>query len=133
MCSWIKDGLLKLLTGNRAVRYIPDLSWNVIHEDIGVSTTVQHLIVQDASEQRGVVEEKSSIIGLLLDLLGVDESDFSPEIPFTAYGLDSLGAMRMSAAIRPFANVSQMQLLSGMTWKQLEEKLDSTEVGDLSK
>jgi hypothetical protein len=126
VCSWVNDGLLKLSRGNRAIRYIPDLPWKIIQEDLGVSSTVRHLVEQEASRKVGRVEEKSSIIGILLGLLDVDESDFSPEVPLTSYGLDSLGATRMSEAIRPFGNVSQMQLLGGMTWKQLEEKLNLT-------
>jgi aryl carrier-like protein len=97
-----------------------------MHEDFRISSAIQHLVGQEASRKVGRVEEKSSIIGILLGLLDVDESDFSPEVPLTSYGLDSLTATRMSEAIRPFGDVSQMQFLGGMTWKQLEEKLNLT-------
>jgi hypothetical protein len=127
MCSWIKDGLLKLSRGNRAVHYIPDLLWKVIEEDVWLSNIVRHLVAHEAYGQGGGEEDKSNLLGIVLDLLDVGASDFSPEVPFTAYGLDSLGATRISEAIRPFANVSQMQLLGGMTWKQLEKKFDVTE------
>jgi aryl carrier-like protein len=129
VCSWIKDGLLKLSQGNRVVHYIPDLSWKIVQEDLGISSTVRHLVVQDASGQGGGVEDKLSVLGIILKLLDVDESEFSPDVALTTYGLDSLGATRISEAIRSFANVSQMQLLGGMTWKQLEEKLNLTEDG----
>ena len=57
-------------------------------------------------------------------------TDFSPELPFNAYGLDSLGATRISQAVRPYASVSQMQLLGGLSWKHLEERIREQSMGD---
>ena len=56
--------------------------------------------------------------------------DFSPELPFSAYGLDSLGATRISQAVRPYASVSQMQLLGGLSWKHLEERIKEQSMGE---
>jgi hypothetical protein len=129
VCSWIADGLLKLSQGNRAALYIPDLSWKLAQEDLGLSSMIQHLVAFEVSGQAGEREERLSVLDIVLDLLNVNPSDFSPEVPFTAYGLDSLGATRISEAIRSFANISQMQLLGGMTWKQLEGKFKLPEDG----
>ena len=56
--------------------------------------------------------------------------DFSPELPFSAYGLDSLAATRISQAVRPYASVSQMQLLGGLSWKHLEERIKEQSMGE---
>lgn len=104
-------------------RYIPDISWNVIHQDLGLSTSTRHLVLRNDSEGSDRNQERSGIIDTVLALLDVATSDFDPHVPFTAYGLDSLNATRISEAIRPWINVSQMQLLGGMTWAELEEKI----------
>ena len=48
--------------------------------------------------------------------------DFSPEVPLTTYGLDSIGAAKLAAGLRPHISVSQMQLLGGVTWAQLVDR-----------
>jgi Phosphopantetheine attachment site len=44
----------------------------------------------------------------IVSLLDISLSDFSLDVPFMAYGLDSLGATRIAEAIQPYMNVSQM-------------------------
>ena len=68
----------------------------------------------------------------VVDLLDISMADFSPELPFTAYGLDSLGATKISQVIRPYASVSQMQLLGGLSWKQLEERIKAQSIEECS-
>ena len=58
-----------------------------------------------------------------MNLLDLSTSDFSPEVPFVSYGMDSLAATRISVALRPHVKVSQMQLLGGMTWNHLVAKI----------
>lgn len=57
---------------------------------------------------------------LVLQIVDVAADDFSPEVPLTTYGLDSLTAGRLSSALRPWASLSQMQLLGDMTFAALE-------------
>lgn len=67
--------------------------------------------------------DSASILKTILSLLDVSEADFSPQRPFTSYGLDSLGATRISQVMRGVVNISQMQLLGGITWEGLEKRI----------
>lgn len=60
-----------------------------------------------------------SAMAIVLDVLGVTLEDFSPDIPLSSYGLDSLGASRLATALRPFMAVTQMQLMGQTTWAEL--------------
>jgi len=84
--------------------------------------------MRNGSEANG--HDNSELLKQVLDLLDVSIADFSPELPFSAYGLDSLGATRISQAVRPYASVSQMQLLGGLSWKHLEERIKEQSMGE---
>ncbi|KAJ7690500.1 acyl transferase domain-containing protein [Mycena rosella] len=56
---------------------------------------------------------------ILMAMLGVDETDFDPNIPLISYGLDSLSASKLAAALRPYLPVTQLQLLAHTTWADL--------------
>ncbi|KAJ7790176.1 KR domain-containing protein [Mycena olivaceomarginata] len=58
---------------------------------------------------------------VLLDVLGISPDDFSPDIPLSSYGLDSLGASKLATGLRPFMTVTQMQLMGQTTWTELLE------------
>jgi Male sterility protein/Phosphopantetheine attachment site len=98
------------------------MPWDVFNRDLGLPKSARHLIPFESQDSSDLNKnhDRSTVIETILSLLDVSLSDFSPDVPFVAYGLDSLGATRISEAIRPYANVSQMQLLGGITWKQLE-------------
>jgi Male sterility protein/Phosphopantetheine attachment site len=123
--------LLKLSQGNKCTRYIFDMPWGVFHREIGLPRSAKHLISFESQDSKGSKksQDRSTVIDTVLSLLDVSSSDFSPDVPIVAYGLDSLGATRIAEAIRPYANVSQMQLLGGITWKQLEDRIVATEDG----
>jgi Male sterility protein/Phosphopantetheine attachment site len=105
------------------------MPWDVVKRDLGLPTSARHLISFQNQDSRDSdkAQDRSAIIDTVLSLLDISSSDFSPDVPFVAYGLDSLGATRISEAIRPYVNVSQMQLLGGITWKQLEARIATTE------
>jgi aryl carrier-like protein len=117
-----------LLRGAKFDRFIPDLNWNIIEKDVGLSTCARHLATYQGIDGGDKKQDLSELLDTILSIVDVSVDDFSKEVPFTAYGLDSLGAMRLTEAIRPYTNVSQMQLLGGMTWKQLEEKMKLDQV-----
>lgn len=130
MCAAIGDGILKLAAGDRCSYYIPDLPWNLVEEDTGLPPSCSHLIARNLSTESGNATnnvqqgDRHEILGTILNLLDIAESDFSPVLPFTAFGLDSLGATRISQALRPYVSVSQMQLLGGITWEHLLERME---------
>lgn len=120
--------MLKLYSGVRAPYYIPEIPWNQLHEELGLSSNAIHLITREdtAKDMAGIVREgdASRALGKVLNLLDLSASQFSPEVPLTSYGMDSLSATRISEALRPYVKVSQMQLLGGLTWNHLEMKME---------
>ena len=123
LCAYLEDGLLKLYSGVRARYYIPDLSWNLLHKELGLTSDIVHLTTKEEITAAAPEGGESSAFDKVLETLGLSASDFSPEVPFTSYGMDSLAATRISEALRPYVKVSQMQLLGGMTWNNLEAKM----------
>lgn len=67
-----------------------------------------------------------SILQAVCDILDMDLNDVSPEVPLTSYGLDSLSAAALSFSLRPLLSVSQIQLLSDVTIRDIEARLTSS-------
>jgi Phosphopantetheine attachment site/Male sterility protein len=107
------------------------MPWDVVERDSGIPKSASHLLYFDYQESKdsNKAHDRSTVINTVLSLLDVSPSDFSPDVPFVAYGLDSLGATRIAEAIKPYVTVSQMQLLGGITWKQLEASIMAEESG----
>jgi len=131
ICAHIGDGLRKLAGGDHCPRYILDIPWNNAERDVGLPPCCQHLITrniaishQDSTAELDSTDKRAGILGTVLRLLDVAESDFEPGRPLTSFGLDSLAATRVSQALRPWVDVSQMHLMGGMTWEQLERRMN---------
>ena len=122
--EYLGDGLLKLKGGNRASLYIPDINWQAAKVELCSNSL--HLLTRAAANDQAERMDQSTLRDRLLVLLGVSASDFSPQVPFTAYGMDSLAATRLSQELRPYAAISQMQLLGGMTWDMLQARIEET-------
>ncbi|KAF8503015.1 ketoacyl-synt-domain-containing protein [Hysterangium stoloniferum] len=127
LCDCIADGIRKLQTGSFH-HYVPNLNWNLVRQDMGALPSFQHLCVAERTEAATLEdgEEDSNLEELVRTALNIPAEDFSPHVPFTAYGLDSLVAVRLSAAIRANTGlkVSQLQLLADMTLEDLERRLE---------
>ena len=127
----IKDGLQHLAAGTKCSLYIPHLPWDGVERVMGLSSACAHLHSQEPSDSLGRTrdgsrtngEDYSELVKKVVNLLEISIADFSPELPLTAYGLSSLTATRISQVVRPYASVSQVQLLGGLSWKQLEERI----------
>lgn len=94
---------------------------------MGALPSFQHLCVAERSELANQEdgEDKFDLEMMVRTALNIPAEDFSPNVPFTAYGLDSLVAVRLSAAIRAQTGlkVTQLQLLADMTLEDVERKL----------
>ena len=86
--------------------------------------------MRDGSQANG--HDYSELLKEVLGLLDVSMADFSPELSLTDYGLDSLGATKISQMVRPYADVSQMHFLLGLTWNQLEGRIKSQAIRENS-
>lgn len=127
ICDCLEDGILKLADGP-FWQYIPDLDWDVVQRHLGSSTLFEHLIGTNAEDaHEDIVDASKSITDTVLELLDVDASEFSADVPFTAYGLDSLSAARLAFALRPYVNISQLQLLSDISLNDLQARIDTME------
>lgn len=129
LCALIGDALLKFNHGDRFSTYIPHVEWNVLERDIGLSPSTHHLIAQnnltDSASQMDRRAAADKILDAILASLDVSRSDFTPDRPLTTFGLDSFAATRISHSLRPYVNISQMQLLGGITWGQILERIDN--------
>lgn len=131
MCVSIGDALLKLAAGDRCSHYLPGIVWNLTARGVGLPSSCRHLITQNqATDSSGETSEEVKkddnhvILQKILECLDVSETDFSPELPFTSFGLDSLGATKISQILRPYVTISQMQLLGGITWPETLERME---------
>lgn len=133
--DYLADGICKL-RHESFQQYIPDLKWELVRQDMGSLTTFQHLCITEKVEtaQHADGEDKFDLQSLVQTALNVLPEEFSPNVPFTSYGLDSLIAVRLSAAIRTATGlkVTQLQLLADMTLEDLEKRLDDMEPLDSS-
>lgn len=130
LCASIGDALTILASGQRCPIYILDLAWNVWEHGLGLPPSCRHLVTRNQSSElstqvtQGPAGDLDQVLDIILGLLDVSQADFSPIVPFTSFGLDSLGATRVSAALRPHVIISQMQLLGGLSWQQIEERIN---------
>lgn len=107
--------------------------WNLVARTVGLPSSCRHLITQTqatglsdetSGEQKVDKDNSHEILQKILECLDVSKTDFSHELPFTSFGLDSLGATKISQILRPYASISQMQLLGGITWPQILERME---------
>ncbi|KAF8193609.1 hypothetical protein K438DRAFT_2017705 [Mycena galopus ATCC 62051] len=82
---------------------------------------VEVRIRQSIAASADSFDGRPSAAKILLDILDVLPSDFDANMPLSSYGLDSLGATRLAAALRPYIAVTQMQLMGHRTWAELSQ------------
>ena len=107
--------------GQRITRYVPDLDWEAMDRVHGMSRIGKHLVpnTKEITDPDSVLDEAEQIAKIVKTVLDIPEGDFSPEVPFTAYGIDSLSASRLSFLLRPFVKVTQIQLLGEISISDL--------------
>ncbi|KAJ7811280.1 polyketide synthase [Mycena olivaceomarginata] len=127
MCLCLEDGLLRMTNGERISHYIPNLNWDAIYTSISESPLYNHLVKLDASQDTKEVEDPYEVLqDIVLQFIDASEDDFERNIPLTSYGLDSLSAARMSAALKPYLAITQIQLLGDLSLDDLVVKMQNT-------
>lgn len=131
MC--IEDGILKLLDGPFWL-YIPDFDWRAVRENMGSSTTYEHLVTEEQyhPQDLSTADSSGSIENTICELLDLSPDDLSPDVPLTNYGLDSLSAATLSFALRPYLAITQTQLLADVTLQNLKLRIAETASSDSS-
>ncbi|KAJ7642832.1 hypothetical protein B0H17DRAFT_1148728 [Mycena rosella] len=113
---FLEDALRKL-DDSPFTRYIPDVPRTPGDQAVLPSST------RTAVSSKSLQEQQEEILLRVLKLLEVEAVDFDAEQPLTTYGLDSISAARLVSILRPSATFSQLQLLGGITWSEIESEL----------
>ncbi|KAJ7205481.1 hypothetical protein GGX14DRAFT_367915, partial [Mycena pura] len=129
----LEDGLRKIRDGPSFSRYIPDLDWDLLHARYSLPLAFHHLLSSHRQSTQVKVKDSKGemdVLQMVLSVLEVEKKDFDFNRSLLSYGLDSLSATRLSAALQPFVQVSQVQLLAGISWSELYHNLRQTGGGD---
>lgn len=114
MVLWFDDAMWRHYNLQRFSRYVPNMDWDAQDRTHGMTMLGQHLLssqepISTSSESRG-----DQITEIVRKTLNVATNDLSDDTPLTAYGIDSLSAARLSLLLRPYVEVSQLQLLANV-------------------
>ncbi|KAH9914757.1 KR domain-containing protein [Fomitopsis serialis] len=134
MILWLEDALARFQAGERFARYVPTVDWYALERTRGMPLLGRHLLSTPLTRSGSSAAAPGRMVGaadeggdvgirmaaIVRGVLGVAAEDFSPETPFTAYGVDSLSAARLAFMLRPLVEVTQLQLLADMSLEGLE-------------
>ncbi|KAJ7123111.1 hypothetical protein C8R44DRAFT_735702 [Mycena epipterygia] len=129
MILWLHDALTRYLQGARFHRYLPHLDWETLDNAHGMPLLGRHLVPSNDPNSTALVDNPKgddaqlSIARIIQQNLNIPSSDFTHSVPLSAYGLDSLSASRISFLLRPFVQISQIQLLADISLNDLLEKV----------
>ncbi|KAJ6492293.1 hypothetical protein C8R45DRAFT_1137473 [Mycena sanguinolenta] len=130
--SCLEDGLRKLRDGQAFSRYIPDMDWDSLHARYPLPPSFHHLLSSHQQSTRPKptdIKAEEDVLQIVLSVLEVEKEDFEFHRPLLSYGLDSLSATKLATALQPFVQVSQVQLLAGISWAELQPGLGQTSSG----
>ncbi|OSX62600.1 hypothetical protein POSPLADRAFT_1055973, partial [Postia placenta MAD-698-R-SB12] len=118
MVLWFDDAMTRY-RNQRFTRYVPDMDWEAQNRTLGMTILGEHLISSQASVQTSAEDRGDQIVDLVRTTLNIAAVDLSNDTPLTAYGIDSLSAARLSLLLRPYVEVTQLQLLANVTVGEL--------------
>ncbi|CCM02247.1 uncharacterized protein FIBRA_04328 [Fibroporia radiculosa] len=123
MIIWLEDALFRFQSGQRFVHYIPDLDWESLDRTFGMPKLGRHLVPMKVAQKISVEDNVDRLADTVRIVLNVSIADISPNTPLTTYGIDSLSAARLSYALRPILDISQLQLLADVSLNDLRHKM----------
>ncbi|KZT12695.1 uncharacterized protein LAESUDRAFT_668561 [Laetiporus sulphureus 93-53] len=124
MITWFEDALIRFQSGQRFHCYVPDIEWEAMDRTFGMTKLGKHLIASQTTEDDGPNGDIDHMAGMVRAVLGIRQEDFSPDVPLSAYGIDSLSAAKLSYMLRPIAEISQLQLLADVSVNDLQQRID---------
>ncbi|EIN05362.1 polyketide synthase [Punctularia strigosozonata HHB-11173 SS5] len=130
LCNCIEDGIRRLADGPFGL-YVPDFHWNRVAGRLGRSPVFEHLLTPDEPSEGAEINELT-LDHLVMHELDISPDNFSPAVPLTSYGLDSLSAARLSAALRPFLEITQMQLLADVSLNDIRTRTEEKNLSSAS-
>lgn len=123
---------MRVKQGTNPSIYIPDLEISVLTKYFTLPPLYHFLIPSSSSEAgsqkpedsgREVEDVLTAIQEVIKTSLDIRDDTFSSDMPFINYGLDSIRATRLSRQLKQYIEVSQTDLLLGMSWTKLEERV----------
>jgi len=131
LCECLGHGIQKL-THCEFGLYVPKLDWHKLQRHLGKSPIYDHLIEGNTQPNDPLTDYQTNdksltLKEIVLGFIDVSAEDFSPEVPLTSYGLDSLSAGRLSRALMPHLKITQLQLLGYVSLNDLEESIISNQ------
>ncbi|KAJ7680149.1 hypothetical protein B0H17DRAFT_1138758 [Mycena rosella] len=132
LCDCMEDGILALNHGGPSSMYLPDVDWEKLQHQLGDSPMYAHFVKGYKASQEPISKSSTSsmmdsVRHMVLKTLDVDPNEFDSEVPFTSYGLDSLSAGRLSFMLRPYAAITQVQLLADTSLDELYQRIELAE------
>ncbi|KIJ27676.1 hypothetical protein M422DRAFT_784789 [Sphaerobolus stellatus SS14] len=115
MIKWLEDAIVRFQHGQRIPRYLPGLDWATLDRTHGMPLLGTHLVPSQTIAESQSINKGDAIAAIVKSVLKIPDEDFSPEIPLTAYGIDSLSASRISFLLKSILEVSQIQLLADIS------------------
>lgn len=123
LCTYLGDGIRKLRNG-AVWQYVPNFDWPRVAANMGISPVFKHLLPESSTVSADEAPGTSNMKEIICKILEVAPNDLAPDVPLTAYGLDSLSATSLSTALAPIVAISQIQLLADVTLQQLEARVE---------
>jgi hypothetical protein len=127
ICECIGDGI-RLLKSQQFWLYVPEVDWYNMQQDFGASPMYDHLVTVPESSTQSEEEDTTHILEeILIRYLELCPDEFSPEVPFTYYGLDSLTAGRLSIALKKYIFITAVQLLADVSLADLLKRIERSQ------
>ncbi|KAJ3878281.1 hypothetical protein F5051DRAFT_328254 [Lentinula edodes] len=128
MIQWFSDAIYRFQQGQRFALYVPQLNWEVLDQNRGVTGLAQHLVPDYQSKDIATDDILEKMTEMVKKVLNISSNDFSPHIPFTSYGIDSLSASQLSFSLRSVIDISQIQLLGDISLNDIYQRFMTAEV-----
>jgi len=93
----------------------------------------KHLLPETFEAMHQLQDDDDHISEVVRAVLNIPADTFSPDVPLTSYGIDSLSATKLAFSLRSTVQVTQLQLLSDVSVDDIRRKVsESTHLGDSS-
>ncbi|KJA25964.1 polyketide synthase [Hypholoma sublateritium FD-334 SS-4] len=121
----VGDGI-RVIANKRMSLYVPRLNWYYMKKHLGPSPIYNHLVYEPTQNKEEASTNSADVLipAIIMKLLDIEQDDFSPDIPLTSYGLDSLSAGRLSHSLKPFLQISQLQLLADVSLEDIQRRIE---------
>lgn len=130
MIRWLEHAIFTFMTGYKFTLYLPDLDWDSLDQSLGMPQLGRHVLTESGKSHKNEDVHDETLSDIVRSVLGISRDDFSPLVPLTSYGMDSLSAAKLSFSLRSLVEVTQMQLLADMSLNDLRLRIEWTRTAE---